>query len=432
MMTSLFEGSIKISPDKATNALVITASPTDFVTVKRVINRLDIPRNQVYVEVVIMEVAITRNFEFAANVVSTPSMMGSITSGDLATFLQNPLASTGGLIGFPLGNPTTVNVGGTQIQISSVMGLIRALQQNTNANVLATPQIIALDNSEATFESSEKIPVQTSTVVQGVGAQQSITKEPVSLSIKIKPQINKITNFVKLDVTAKLGNISNANVPTALTQTAFGSIDRTAQTTVVVGDADTVILGGLIRDNVTETTTKVPLLGDIPLLGWLFKAKKTSAQKSNLLIFMTPHIVKQYERVRAILDKKLQERDEFLEATTGGDDPLRSTRDAIIRSLPDVKELSKNQPEAVITIDEEKPAAVVVDPNSNPNPGLNPKSGAGTQNTNTPAGAPTGAQAAPPDSGMFTADPAPFNPEDRAVPSAPEGGNPIPPPPSGQ
>jgi general secretion pathway protein D len=392
---SLFEGSIKISPDKSTNALVITASPTDFVTVKRVINRLDIPRDQVYVEVVIMEVAIQNGFEYSSNIISTPSMMGSITSGDLTSFLQNPLSATGGLIGFPLGNPTTITSGGTSQNISSVLGLIRTIQKNTSTNILATPQIIALDNAEATFESSEKIPVATSTLVQGVGAQQSIQKEPVTLSIKIKPQINKITNYVKLDVTAKLGDISNLNVPSALSTQAFGSVDRTAQTTVVVGDADTIVLGGLIRDKITDQVNKIPLLGDIPLLGWLFKSKQTNIQKSNLLIFMTPHIIKQYEKIRAILDRKLKDRDDFLEATTGGEDPLRGQRDSIIRSLPDVKELAKKQPENTITIDDDRPAAVLSAPvgydGTKDQPQLNPEdraSGSAGQNptsTDNPA-----------------------------------------------
>src|SRR4029077_4638086 len=110
----------------------------------------------------------------------------------------------------------------------------------------------------------------------------------------------------------------------------FGTLDRTAQTTVIVGDADTVVLGGLIRDNSNETTNKVPILGDIPLLGWLFKSKSTQSLKSNLLIFMTPHIIRQYEKVRAILDKKLRERDDFLEGYNGGEDPYRQQRDNVI------------------------------------------------------------------------------------------------------
>jgi general secretion pathway protein D len=358
--------------------LVITASSTDFVTVKRVINRLDIPRDQVYVEVVIMEVQISRGFDYSANIISPPSMIGSMPNNDLMNFITNPLSSSGGLIGFPLGPTTTINVpNGQPVTVSSVMGLIKLIQSTTNSNVLATPQIIALDNAEATFESSEKIPIQTNTVIPNVGTQQSFTKEPVILSIKIKPQINKVTNFVKLDVTAKHGDLGN-NVPAALVGQTFSTLDRTAQTTVVVGDSDTIVLGGMIRDKTTDSVKKIPLLGDLPLLGWLFKAKSSSIQKSNLLIFMTPHIVRQYEKIRTILDKKLKERDDFIETTAGGEDLLRYQRDAIIRSLPDIQELSKTHPDtSIVGIEDDVSAAKAV-PASNPGariepPQLNPE-----------------------------------------------------------
>ena len=368
---ALFEGSIKISPDKSTNALVITASPTDFVTVRRVINKLDIPRDQVYVEVVIMEVSLSNGTEFSANIVSAPSMMGSITNGDLFSFLQNPLGSSGGLIGFPIGKDANLTVNGQTTQIKSVMGLVRALQSATNSNILATPQIIALDNSEALFESSEKVPMQGATTITPTGlAQPSIQREPIVLSIKIKPQINKVTNFVKLDVTTKLGDVSNANVPAALANISFSSLDRTATTTVVVGDSDTIVLGGLIRDKISDTVRKVPILGDIPLLGWLFNSKVTQSTKSNLLIFMTPHIIKQYEKVRAILDKKLKERDDFIEYNAGGEDLLRRRRDSIIQSLPDIKELSKRNPFSSAPLDEDdkNPAAIPINPDLNTTP----------------------------------------------------------------
>ncbi len=372
---SLFEGAIKISPDKATNALVVTASPSDFVTVNRVINRLDIPRDQVYIEVVIMEVSVGSNFNFSSNILSLPSLIGSITNkDDLASIISGsgtgiPMAgANGAVIGFPLGNPTSVTINGQTTTISSVQGLIKAIQGNTSSNVLATPQIIALDNSEANFESAEKIPLLTSTAIQGAGVSTSITKESVAVSIKIKPQINKMSNFIKLDVTTKLGDISSRALPSAVQGQAFATLDRTAQTTVVVGDSDTVVLGGLIRDKQADTVNKIPILGDIPLLGWLFKSKITSVEKSNLLIFMTPHIVRQYEKIRAILDRKLKDRDDFIETNAGGEDPLRSQRDAIIRSLPDIKELTQKQPVTTITIDEESGPAAVPVPMHTPTP----------------------------------------------------------------
>ncbi len=386
--SSLFEGSIKISPDKSTNSLVITASPADFVTVQRVINRLDIPRDEVYVEVIIMEVSLNREFDFSTNVINPSSGIAFSPSTDLFEFLANPLSQKGALIGFKSGGEQTLSVGSQSFKVSSVQGLVKLIQANSNANVLATPQIIALDNSEATFESAEKIPVPTTTAVQGAGVSTSITKESVSLSIKLKPQINKITNFVKLDVEAKLEDISGRAPPPQVAGLAFATIGRSAKTTVVVGDADTIVIGGLIRDKQSDTVTKVPILGDIPLLGWLFRAKNSRAEKTNLLIFMTPHIIRQYEKVRAILDKKLKERDDFIESNAGGHDPLRRQRDEMIRSLPDMSELMSGKVRSTVTIDNEQSEPQTKSDTS-------PFTGGGKQPETTPP--PVASPAAPPE-----------------------------------
>ncbi len=367
---SLFEGSIRISPDKATNSLVITtASPSDFVTVQRVINRLDIPREQVYVEVVVMEVSIGNNFNFSANLAAAmpPSLLaGTVTNGgDLLSMVNGTAFSTpGAFIPLPLsGDSTTaVTLAGTTYTISSVLGLVKMLQQNANANVLATPQIIALDNTEASFESAEMIPVPSATSIQGAGgAISSFNDKSVSLSIKIKPQINKITNFVKMDVTAKMGDISNRQLPKNVSDSALATLVRTATTTAIVGDADTIVLGGLIRDKTEVSTNKVPLLGDIPLLGWLFRSRTSSVTKNNLLIFITPHIVRQYAKIRTILDRKLKERDDFIESNMGGEDGLRKTRNNIIANLPDLEDLTKKN-ETTISIDEDKGAPAIFVP----------------------------------------------------------------------
>jgi type II secretory pathway component GspD/PulD (secretin) len=227
---------------------------------------------------------------------------------------------------------------------------VKFLQTNTNATVLATPQILTLDNTEATFESSEKVPFLQQTVSNGV-ISNTTAKEDVAISLKLKPAINKMSNFVKLDIEAKLQDFSNRKLPDALAAQAIATTSRIAKTSVVVGDGDTVVLGGLIRDVSSDTTSKVPVLGDIPVLGWLFKSKSTSAQKSNLLIFITPKIVRQYEAVRGILDRKLKERDDFLERSVGGVDIGKDFRDKIIRSLPDVKKIQNDKPQTNFTID---------------------------------------------------------------------------------
>ncbi len=337
---TLFEGNIKISADKPTNSLVITGTPSDYQTVGRVIAKLDVPRDQVYVEAVIMEINLTKSFELGTSIAAPTSGVGFLPNQDFANFLQNPFSVPGLLMGFQSGKGgKTIDLGnGKTASISNVAGLIKALQANTSGNVLATPQLLTLDNQEASIEISENIPVPTVTAVQGTSST-GITKEKVSLTLKIKPQINKISNFVKLDIDQKIEDIDNRNVPSALAATAFATTSRASKTTVVVQDGDTVAMGGLVRDKIQESSTKVPLLGDIPVLGWLFRSKQTSTSKQNLLVFMTPQIIKQYQHVRKILDKKLRQRDEFLEKNNGGEDPFQDTKLDMVKGLPPVGDL---------------------------------------------------------------------------------------------
>lgn len=380
---ALFEGSIKVAPDKSTNSLVVTASPSDFVTVQRVVNRLDIPRDQVYAEVVIMEIAMQKNFEFSSNVVNPGNGLFLVPNPSAITsFAASPLGSQGATINFRQGSERTVSVGGQNVVINNISGLIKALQTNSNANILATPQILALDNVEATFESTEKIPVASSTVTANGTISNSINTQNVSLSIKIKPQINKIANFVKLDVESKLADIVDRNVPSALQGQAFATVERNTKTSVVVADGDTVVFGGLTRDDVQETVAKIPLLGDIPILGWLFSSRTKKTNKTNLLVFMTPHIVRQYESVRKLLTKKLNDRDKFIDKSNGGEDPSKEYKEDLVKSLPDINQLSASQPQKTFTLDEEEPAAKPVqNPSQNVLPSLpstgSPPAGAG-------------------------------------------------------
>jgi hypothetical protein len=313
-----------------------------------------------------MEIDISRGSAFSANVISVPSGVGSIVNQDLFNFIQNPTSQTGALLGFVGGKQSTITINNQQQTVSSVQGLIKAIQTYAKTNVLATPQIIALDNSEANFVSAEKIPVPSTTAVQGAGVSTSVTKESVELSIKIKPQINKVSNFVKLDTEVKIGDISPASVGNVAGIPIFNTLDRTAKSTIVVGDSDTIVIGGLIRDKIQEQVSKIPILGDIPVLGWLFKSKTTQVDKTNLVIFITPHIVRQYEKVRALLDKKLKERDNFIEKEAGGEDPERPARDEMIRNLPDINEITAKKPQTSVTLDDEQPAAREVSPEGVP------------------------------------------------------------------
>ena len=357
---NLFEGQIKISADKPTNALVITASPSDYATIQRVINKLDIPRDQIYVEVVIMEMSMSKSNEYAANVL-TPGGVSVAPSNDLYNLIAHPETAPNGLIlQWQSKDKTEVTLPGSSggasntIKVPNLAALLKAIQTSSNANVLATPQLMTLDNTEAVFDSSDKIPIPKINNT-GLGASTTgVDYITVPLNIKIKPQLNKISNFIKMDINAKISDTTTRKLAAAVENLAQATLERTVTTSVMVADSDTVVLGGLTRDKATETITKVPLLGDIPILGWLFKAKSTSIDKTNLMLFITPKIIRQPENVRMVLDQKLKERDDFIEKAMGGEDPQREYRNKMIRSLPDVKSITNYNAKKVMTLDDDE------------------------------------------------------------------------------
>ncbi len=354
---ALFEGQIKVSADKSTNSLVITASPSDYVTLQRVINKLDIPRDQIYVEVVIMEMNMQRQNDYTANILG-PKGTTIAPTNDLFTNLINPasMATQKGLVlrWADTKNTTNMSIPGTSganstIAVPNLAVLLKALQTYSGANILATPQLMTMDNSEAVFESTDKVPVPKINNA-GLGIQTtSFDYMSVPLSIKIKPQLNKISNFIKMDIKAKISDFSNRSL-----EAAPATLERNAETSVMVSDTDTVVLGGLTRDKSTEIMSKVPLLGDIPILGWLFKSKTSTVEKTNLMIFITPKIMRQPENVRMVLDKKLKERDEFVERAFGGEDYHREARNKLIRGLPDVKNITNYNTRRILNLDDEE------------------------------------------------------------------------------
>jgi general secretion pathway protein D len=349
---ALFEGQIKVSADKTTNSLVITASPSDYVTLQRVINKLDIPRDQIYVEVVIMEMNMQRSNEYTANILGPGGTSVSPTN-DLVKTIIDPtsMATQKGLVlrWVDQKNLTTITPPtGNPIQIPNLGALLKALQTYSGANILATPQLMTMDNSEAVFESTDKVPVPKINNA-GLGIQTtSFDYMSVPLSIKIKPQLNKISNFIKMDIKAKISDFSSRSL-----EAAPATLERNAETSVMVSDTDTIVLGGLTRDKSTEVMNKVPLLGDIPILGWLFKSKNSTIEKTNLMIFITPKIMRQPENVRMVLDKKLKERDEFVERAFGGEDYHRDARNKIIRGLPDVKKITNYNTKRILNLDDD-------------------------------------------------------------------------------
>lgn len=331
----LFSADVKITADKDNNAIVVTASPTDYLTLKEVIKKLDIPRDQVYVEGLMMETNVSRARGFGISILgaygSGNAKRVGFTQGNddnLLSLLTNQITSLGGFFGgIGAGKSIEFDPGnGNKIQINSVNALITAIASNTNTNVLATPQILALDNTEAVFEVGESIPNPERTTANNGSTTVSNKSQKVALTLKITPQINKVTRFVKLKIDQKIQDFSNRALPDGLKNQGVATVERAANTTVVVRDKDTIAMGGLMRDKELEVESKVPLLGDIPVLGWLFKNRQKQVEKVNLLFFLTPRILANYqtdnsEQVRDLLNRRAK----HLKGTIGEDDPFGAT-----------------------------------------------------------------------------------------------------------
>lgn len=334
---SVFQGELKVSADKTTQSLVVTASPQDFMTLKKVVESLDVPRDQVFIEAMILEMKLNRDNAFGTSFVSASNGVGlPSASSSLAGLLAgNPIAS-GFVLGFKHGSQKAdVKVGDKTFKVNSLNGVIDLIQGNTDANVVATPQIIALDNEKATFEISEQIMIPSSSTANNV-TTQTFQPDKAQLLLEVTPQINKASAFVKLDINQKLENFDQSNVPQELQGKTQGKNTRSTNTKVIVQNEDTVVLSGLMRDSITEVVNKVPLLGDIPVLGWLFKNSKAEKRKTNLVIFITPRIIKQYDTMRKILNDRFQERDEFTHENFGSRDPMAKQINKLKKRLPDL------------------------------------------------------------------------------------------------
>lgn len=284
---SPFEGSkISVTPDKATNSLVIMASPADYQNLLQVIQKLDKRRRQVFVQAVIAEVSLDKAKELGLSLAVSG---GGVSGNTAAAGVFDPFNFVGGsdpqqsLIFEVLQG--LAQSPGANLQLG---GALKALISNGAVNVLSTPNIMTSDNKEAEIFVGENVPFLTSTNLTSTGlSQQSIERKDTGITLRITPQISE-GEFVKLDIYQEISAVKDS---IGQAQDLI-TTKRSAKTAVVVKDKETVVIGGLIQDRDTETVNKIPLLGDIPLLGWLFKTKSTRREKTNLMIVLTPRIIR--------------------------------------------------------------------------------------------------------------------------------------------
>lgn len=332
--TEIFGGDVKITADKNTNSLVVVASKPDYEQVLNLLRKIDIPRDQVYVEAIIMEMNMTDStdwkvgyFQFGEGGYGKTGFNGGIPLTDLLS----PTGGSGAILGFANDKKVTVTpaAGGTAQTIPSLVGFINFLKTNTRTNILSTPQITALDNEEAQIEVGDKVATSISNSQTSTGVTtQTPTFEDATIKLKIKPFIAKTSDSIRMEIDQSVKQPGTAIGPQAIRDSTLPLQTRSIKTNIVVQNGGTAILGGLMKDNDNETITKVPLLGDLPIIGWLFKSRTISKQKVNLVVFLTPKIIRAQSDTNQIIGKKLDERLEFVKGS-GGRDPYGQKADEI-------------------------------------------------------------------------------------------------------
>ncbi|MBI3202488.1 MAG: type II secretion system secretin GspD [Myxococcales bacterium] len=339
----MFEGDVRVIADKATNSLIVTSSGRDYSAMRLVVNKLDRPRRQVFIEAVIMDVSVkhSTNLGVSFHGGATADLggggdslfLGGFQASNSLTFPANPELLQGvalGARGPELAG--TSNLLGTGLSIPAFGVVLQALASSGDANVLATPHILATDNTAAEISVGENVPLQTnlgggsglSSLAGLAGGQAGAAgalanlpllsggfnapRQDVGIKIKVTPHLNE-TNQVRLEIEQEISEAGSA-------VGALGVVPitkRTARTTVEVDDQQTIVLGGLMREAERKSRKKIPVLGDLPVLGFLFRHSEVTKEKLNLLLVLTPTVIHGQEDLRKIFERKMQERQEFID-----------------------------------------------------------------------------------------------------------------------
>ncbi|MGA0164600.1 MAG: secretin N-terminal domain-containing protein, partial [Bdellovibrionota bacterium] len=396
----LFDGGVKVTADSRTNSLVIQASPRDFETLKTIVQKLDVRRRQVFIESVILETTVGGGSEWKNQVnspifrtnklgstdpdVGTPKSggllgIGSFTNSEELLGTLGGLVGTSALAGMALGFQSGARVkfsapspnGGAPVEyeVPLLSAILRLASTNSNLNVLSTPHILATANEEATISIGEEIPQISSTQgTTGSSVVSNYTRIRVATELAITPQINA-GDYLTLNIKQK---VNQRGEEVIAGQYAINT--REAATTAIVKDGQTIVIGGIMRDQTDNFVSKVPFLGDIPILGWLFKSKRAQSRKVNLLLFLTPHIINEDNDADEVLFKKIKERQDFLKEQGLSEK----------QGLP----LGGLKPEYLEMLDEEYLQSLELEPRVSAKPSVNSNSAPSTEPSATPAPAP--------------------------------------------
>lgn len=299
-------GDVNIQADETLNALIVRAAPADLAEIRNIVDQLDVRRAQVLIEAAFVEVSGTAN-----EAIGVQWGYGDPANGLAGTSLsvpgQIPLGTVGSLIENGSGDSdlsfSGLLAGGAHESGDVRMGvIIQAVESNSNTNLLSTPSIMTLDNEEAEIIVGENVPFITGTSLSSNNENpfQTIERQDVGLTLRVTPQIND-GDVVRLQLVQEVSNVSNETITGA---SDISTQKRSVKSVILANDREIIVTGGLVRDDVKEVVNKVPLLGDIPLLGALFRAKGEEITKRNLLLFLQPTIIRDDDSANKVSQEK--------------------------------------------------------------------------------------------------------------------------------
>ncbi len=312
--------SVRITADKATNSIIIMADKEDYPVLEEVINKLDIPRAMVYIECLIMEVNVDSGLEIGTEWRVGEGFDSDDEGNDRGAYFGgsggnsypnfNNMAATGALpAGFSLG------VMGKNLSIGNLIfpslgAVVKAYQKDNNVNILSNPQILTTDNEEASLTIGKNVPYQTRSAADNASeTYSSYEYKDVGITLKITPQISK-DRLVRLNIFQKITKLDSVNQSSNDRPT---TLKREIETTLIVEDGNTVVIGGLMDETLSKTEYKVPCLGSIPGLKYLFSNISTGGDITNLYVFLTPRVIKNPLEAKQIYKDKKEKIDTIKE-----------------------------------------------------------------------------------------------------------------------
>lgn len=308
-------GKTSLSSDKATNSIIVIGDPEIYSNISELIDKMDIPRRQVYVEALILETTIDKGTQFgvewyAGGASGQGAILGGLTGSGALGGLINGINQGNGSLSLPSG--FSLGVIGDMItyqglRFPTIGALVTALKSSSGVSIVSNPQILTLDNEEAEVFVGENRPYVTSEKFDSNNNPiQTFDYRNVGVRLKITPQISS-NNMVTLAIDQEVNKISpatfNASAPVTLT--------RTTKTTVKLLDKSIIVISGMIKDDSSITTSGIPFLSAIPILGWLFKKQDSTIEKTNLMIFITTQIIDTVDESEELLKARSKAMDNF-------------------------------------------------------------------------------------------------------------------------